>query len=62
MGTKFVLSVLFGASVCANPPLSTHLVDTRGELEKSRCRQIGIKFVLDVLFGASVVQIYLYQQ
>jgi len=25
MGTKFVLSVLFGASVCANPPPSTKL-------------------------------------
>jgi hypothetical protein len=40
-----------------------YLVDTRGELEQSRCRQIGIKFVLNVpLRGASVVQIYLYQQ
>ena len=25
-----------------------YLVDTRGELEQSRCRQIGIKFVLNV--------------
>lgn len=59
MGTKFVLSVLFGASVCANPPPSTIICGGQskkppfGKYQRRtrvtpRCRQMGIKFVLDV--------------